>query len=210
MGTTGVAAFDVDGTLTRRDCVVPFLLRCRGAAGLAAGLLRHPLALVGGAVRRDRDSLKELGTRAVLAGREVGEIAELGRVFAADVVAKGLRHDTVQRLRWHQAAGDVVVLVSASLEPYLQPFAVELGIDAVLCTRLAIGTDGRYTGFLKGANCRAAEKVVRLRQWLAEQGLDGRTVWAYGDSAGDDQLLAFADHGVRVGREPLPAPDVAA
>ena len=32
-------------------------------------------------------------------------------------------------------------------------------------------------------------------------------VWAYGDSAGDDALLARADHPVRVGREHVVSPN---
>ena len=35
-----VAAFDVDGTLTTRDCVVPFLVAVAGPTGLALALGR--------------------------------------------------------------------------------------------------------------------------------------------------------------------------
>ena len=61
---------------------------------------------------------------------------------------------------------------------------------------------------LDGANCRAAEKVRRLDAWLAERRLQDATVWAYGDSAGDRELLARADHpflvkGVSVTAEPV-------
>jgi phosphatidylglycerophosphatase C len=72
----------------------------------------------------------------------------------------------------------------------------------VLATRLAVDDDGRCTGALDGANCRGPEKVRRLHAWLDEShgGRRGVVVWAYGDSTGDRELLADADHPVRVGR----------
>ena len=47
-----------------------------------------------------------------------------------------------------------------------------------------------------GGNCRGAEKARRLRAYLHSDDVE---LWAYGDSAGDTELLAMADHPVRVG-----------
>jgi phosphatidylglycerophosphatase C len=91
-----------------------------------------------------------------------------------------------------------VVLVSASLDVYLFPLGELLGVHGVLCTRLERDGGGALTGALVGANCRGPEKVARLEAWLLVEGLDGATLWAYGDSAGDDELLARADHAQRV------------
>ena len=200
-----VAVFDVDGTLTTGDCVLPFLRRTAGAR-LASTVLRHPLALAAGLVRRDRDRLKALAC-ASLAGRPVAEVDRLGTEFASEVAASRLRDDTSARLRRHQELGHTVVLASASLDPYLLPLARLLGVEEVVCTTLERGVDGRLTGRLDGANCRGPEKARRLRALLAERGLDGAELWAYGDSADDDAMLALADHplrvdGVRVPPEP--------
>jgi len=86
---------------------------------------------------------------------------------------------------------------------------VLLDVDAVLCTQLAVGSEGRLTGGLRGPNCRGPEKERRLREWLHGRGVDAPALWAYGDSAGDDALLAMADHPVRVGKAQLPAEPVA-
>lgn len=191
-----VAAFDVDGTLTTRDCVTPFL---RLAAGrrLWTTLLRHPLALGASLLRRDRDRLKELAC-AALRGSEGSRIDALGAAFAREVETGRLRDDTVVRLRRHRELGHAVILASASLDPYLVPLGTSLGVDGVVCTVLERGTDGRLTGRLSGANCRGAEKARRVRAWLEAQGLADAELWAYGDSPGDDQLLALADHPLRV------------
>jgi phosphatidylglycerophosphatase C len=200
-----VAAFDVDGTLTTGDCVTPFLRRAAGRR-LWTTLLRHPLALAAAAARRDRDRLKELACSA-LRGSESTEIEHLGEVFAREVGAGRLRDDTVARLRRHRELGHTVIFASASLDPYLVPLGGSLGVDAVVCTVLERGADGRLTGRLVGANCRGAEKARRVRDWLLENDLADAELWAYGDSSGDDALLALADHplrvdGIRVDAEP--------
>jgi phosphatidylglycerophosphatase C len=90
-------------------------------------------------------------------------------------------------------------LVSASLEVYLAPLGDRLGFDGVLATSLQVGNDGLLTGRLKGANVRRAEKAARLRGWLdARPGEARHELWAYGDSVGDRELLAMADHPRRV------------
>lgn len=203
-----VAAFDVDGTLTTRDCVVPFLVLVAGRARLVGGIARHPLATTGALARRDRDALKVLGVRAAVAGRERADIERLGVEHAGVIAAGWLRSDTVGRLRWHQAQGHRVVLVSASLTSYLEPLGQHLGVDAVLCTRLAVDAAGRCTGELDGPNCRGPEKARRLGEWLGAHGLEGATVWAYGDSPGDRDLLAMAIYpvwtkGVSLTHEPV-------
>ena len=119
-------------------------------------------------------------------------------------MASHLRDDVLARLRWHQARGHATVVVSASLGCYLRPVGRALGLDGVLCSEVAVGTDGRLTGTLLGVNVRRAEKAHRLDAWIAEhRGRVAPAVWAYGDSTGDAELLARADHPVRVGRARL-------
>jgi phosphoserine phosphatase len=78
-----------------------------------------------------------------------------------------------------------------------------MGIDAVLAVELVAGTDGILTGDVVGAaNCRGRGKVERLRTWV--QGAFGTgtpvELWAYGDSTGDAELLASADHPTWIGK----------
>jgi phosphatidylglycerophosphatase C len=200
-----VAAFDVDNTLTVRDCVVPFLRRVAGTVRLTAGIARRGPAVVPALARRDRDALKAAATLAALGGRRLDEVTEHGHVFGKEIAAGWLRPDTVARLSWHRDQGHDVVLVSASYEVYLHAVADELGAVGVLGSRLAVA-DGRVVG-LEGANCRGAEKVRRLHEWLegTHGGRGDVVVYAYGDSAGDRELLADADHPLLVGRRGVTA-----
>jgi phosphatidylglycerophosphatase C len=204
-----VAAFDVDGTLTVRDCVVPFLREVGGRRALVWSVVRRPGALGSALVRRDRDRFKAMGVD-VLRDRRIDDVATSGTRFARHVVDAMLRADTLERLRWHQAEGHWTVLVSASLRPYLASFGAHLGVDAVMCCDLEVGADRRFTGRLSGPNCRGDQKVRRLEQWLTDENLCTAELWAYGDSSGDRALLDRAEHPHLVGRtklERLAVPD---
>jgi phosphatidylglycerophosphatase C len=195
-GHPGVAAFDFDGTLARRDTLVPFLRHACGTARVTAATARAALRA------RDRDTLKVGAIGQLFRGRTAAEVDTLGRAYVPMLVEL-LRPEMVERVRWHRAEGHAVVIVSASLGVYLRPLADRLGLDAALAVELVTGADGVLTGAVVGdLNTRGPEKVARLRAWAAQRfGVDVPfELWAYGDSAGDEELLALADHPTWVGR----------
>lgn len=203
-----VAAFDFDGTLCAGDSLIRFVGLAAGRRRLAKALLLHGPRIALATIARvgSRDAAKAAFVRTAMRGLDARDVARAGESFAAALQAR-LRPAALDRVRWHQARGDEVVMISASLHAYLDPLARLLGLDAVLATALEVGADGRLTGRLEGANVRAAEKVRRLQGWL--EGAICET-WAYGDSAGDRELLAEADHGflIRRGRwSELTVPD---
>jgi phosphatidylglycerophosphatase C len=207
--TATLAAFDLDHTLTRRDCVLPFLVRVAGWPRVLVAVLRNAPLLVWVAVGRgSRDAAKAAMVRGIFTGRDVAQVNALGEAFAKDTAQNWMLANTVERLRWHQAQGHTTALVSASLAPYVGPLGDLLGFHHVLCTEIAADGTGMQTGELVGQNCRGAEKVRRLEQCFPVR---PTTVWAYGDSAGDREMLAWSDHAhlVRPG-EPLITPPVVA
>ena len=184
-----VAAFDVDNTLTVRDCVVPFMRSVAGAGRLMKVMVSNAGQTFQNVRRRDRDALKAKFVSGVFAGRDAREVEALGVQFASKVADRWLRSDVATRMRWHQEQGHVVILVSASLGAYLHPLGDLLEVDAVLCTEME-EVDGVLTGKLAGKNCRGEEKVSRVQKWREEAGIDVQDlVYAYGDSSGDKQLL---------------------
>jgi phosphatidylglycerophosphatase C len=198
-----VAAFDLDRTLTRRDTLAPFLLRATGRTATGRAVLTLSLKLALGLTGDSRrDAAKEALLVRLLAGRDLATLSAVAEAFAREVIASHLRPDTLAWLEWHRTQGHHVVIVSASPELYVAPLGRRLGVD-VLATRLEVGSDGRLTGRLAGRNCRGAEKALRLREHL---GAAPVTLYAYGDSRGDRELLAMAQTAVRVRRAPLPVP----
>lgn len=201
-----VAAFDVDGTLTTDDMVVPFLRRTAGTSRLVRRMLGSPVSLTRAGLRRDRDALKAASAAATFRGLPLEAVRADARQFADEVHDRRLRVDVVESLRAHRASGDTVVLVSASFEVYLEPLAELLGAHDVIAVRLEVDDLGILTGRLDGPNCRGPEKVVRLHEWLERNagGRDAVHLIAYGDSQGDRELLADADEAHWLGRGEMP------
>jgi phosphatidylglycerophosphatase C len=192
----GVAAFDFDGTLARRDTLVPFLRQVRGTPRVLA-------ATALAAVRaRDRDALKVAVIGHLFGGVPADRVARLGEDYVPTLLEL-LRPEMLERVRWHQDEGHAVVIVSASLGAYLRPLADRLGLDAALAVELVTDADGVLTGELVGRlNTRGPEKVARLRAWVDQRFGPAADfeLWAYGDSSGDAEMLDLADHPAWVGR----------
>lgn len=189
-----VAAFDFDGTLTRRDTFMAFLLHTAGPLQFSRHLtaLLPTLAAYGAGLLRN-DVAKERVLTRFLTGMPLNQLQQQGEQFATRKLPRLLRPEAMARLDWHQTQGHRCLVVSASLELYLTPWAKQRGALDVIGSRLEVAEDGSVTGKLQGANCHGEEKVRRLQQLLGPR--DTYTLYAYGDSPGDRPLLAYADRG---------------
>jgi len=191
-----IAAFDFDGTITRRDTLGPFLVHVAGRRRVTAAMGRR-LPAMAGSLRNDalRDVTKERILGDVLAGRTHDELIAAGERYATTLIDR-FRPEALERIDWHRSQAHELVVVSASLVYYLRPVARRLGFDDVIGVEMET-RDGRLTGALAGPNVRADEKPRRLRSWIGDGGAE---IWAYGNSSGDEALLAAADHAVWMGK----------
>ena len=187
-----VAAFDFDGTLTRRDTLFPFLLHVSGSVIFLIKLIRMTPVLTAyalGLIRNDIAKVKVL--RCFLANMQMNKVQQFALQFAEQKLPAMLRPEAMQRLAWHQQQGHRCVVVSASLELYLRPWASSAGFDDIIGSRLEALEDDRTSGRLLGENCFGPEKMRRLEALLGPR--EGYTLYAYGDSRGDKELLSAAD-----------------
>ncbi|MDQ2726615.1 MAG: HAD-IB family hydrolase [Actinomycetota bacterium] len=207
----GVAAFDFDGTLVPGDSLRPYLMAVLGRAAMATALARAATPMIKGYATDGRDGAKAALLVQALAGIPVAHAAEVGVRFGA-ALATRVKPDLASRMVWHRDQGHRLILVSASLTVYLDEFGRRAGFDQVIATKLAVsgpGPGALLTGLMDGVNVRAQEKERRLRAAIGQGPVE---LWAYGDSAGDREMLALADHAYRVdGRRltltpPIPTP----
>ena len=189
--------FDLDGTLTRRDTLLPYLggvLR-QHPQRLARLLLVLPALARFALGRADRGAVKSAAIRAVLGGSSRQEIEAWTDEFVPRVLADGLHADARAALEAHRRRGDRLVLLSASPDLYVPAIGRALGFTETVCTGIA--WDGeRLTGALTTANRRGAEKARVLTALRREH--PGLEVVAYGNSAGDLEHLALADRAMLV------------
>ncbi len=184
-----LAAFDFDGTLTYHDSFVPFLRYAFGTGVFVrkiSSLLLPSLAHLSG--RISRDQLKEKLIACFLTGVSEAWFNEKAQAFCDARWAKLLRPAGIQGVAAEVAAGHEVTLCSASPELLLRPFATRLNVK-LIATQLEV-INGQLTGKIAGVNCRCASKVQRLQQVYGD--LNNFHLRAWGDTAGDEQLLAAA------------------
>jgi phosphatidylglycerophosphatase C len=193
-----VAVFDLDGTLTWRDTLMQFLASfLRRHPWRLFGLWRLPFALFGFVARnRDRGLLKSRIIRMLMGGAPRAAVDACAESFVdALTLRRRLRPAALAVLEAHRAAGDHLVLLSASPDFYVPRIGRSLGFERTLCTEIEWRGD-RLDGGLKTANRRGAEKL-RCLTWLREQYPDLPIV-AYGNSASDLDHMRRADRALLV------------
>ena len=200
--TSTLAVFDLDGTLTRTDTLIPFLLTTRPGASLRTipGSLVSVLRARGRGDRGPRrDRAKEALIDDVFRDRSFDEVERWGERFAQRLAPRLFRPDVVARLRSHQDRGDLVAIASASPTFTVHPIARRLDVDRIICTEIRPDGAGRWR-YVDG-NVRGAHKLDRVRD-LAEVCAATKVV-AYGDSGDDLPMLRWADDGLRVVGRPF-------
>lgn len=138
-----------------------------------------------------------------LGGRMPAEWDAARRDFLARYVLPRIPASALELVRTHAAAGDLVVMTTATNRFITELTAQHFGIDHLLATEAEIA-DGRFTGRSCGTLNMRAGKVERLHEWLAarEAGLEAFRSTAYSDSINDLPLLEAVDDPVAVDPDP--------
>jgi len=187
-----LAVFDFDGTITYFDSLLPFLRSISGPGKFAGKLLLcGPAFLAFGCGLITPESAKVRVLKRFLGAVAEAELASQAESYASGKLKRLVKAEAMDRIRWHQARGDRTVVLSASLQDYIRPWARSEGISDVVCTRLRCA-DGRIMGDLDGPNCHGEEKVRRLKEAFGD--LSQYEIYAYGDSRSDRAVLCLAQH----------------
>lgn len=200
--------FDLDGTITRRDTYVAFLLyvlarragRLPWCAPLPFDVLRFKLGRLG------NDELKRRFLGAILAGLGRAELATHVTGFLDRHFVRMVKPAALARIAQHRDAGDRLVLATASLDLYTTAIAERLGFDAAHSTR--VGWIGERVGTaLAGPNLLGEAKLAAVEAMLAGDATRPFVI-AYSDHHSDLPLLLAADQGIAV--DPTPRLSAAA
>lgn len=192
--TRPIAYFDFDGTLTTGDTLMPFLKYVVGAPAYYANLATiSPILIAYVTKLLLNDTAKQIVLKQYLAGYHIDELFEYGQRFSEEVIPSMLRPEGMERLRWHQAQKHECVLVSASMNFYLDPWAKREQLSHVICTTLEKEDSGYVSGKISNQNCHGQEKKKRIIEWQANK--NPLETYAYGDTIGDLPMLNLVRHG---------------
>lgn len=191
-----LVAFDFDGTLTVKDSFIAFLIWRAGPVRYGFGLVRLIPAAVRYLFNRDRGQIKAAAVREYLKGVSRTRLETDAKVFAEKFAPDLIRPDALATWKRWRSKGARPVIVTASPDLIVAPFARGLGADTLIGSQLTFDDQDRVVGTLLGLNCRGPEKTRRLREVF---GPDVRLAAAYGDTEGDREMLEMADErGYRV------------
>lgn len=186
-----LALFDFDGTITFEDTYTKFLIYSTPKLRLLIGFtILLPLILLYKAKLMSSARLRPILTMFAFAGRNANTLEQLGSKFAATHLNPLVRPQAAQALNWHRQQGHTIVIVSASLNVYLTPWANQQGVELV-CSELAV-KNKRVTGRYRFGDCCLANKVALLKR--SKDLSQYQTIYAYGDTPEDFPMLALADH----------------
>jgi phosphatidylglycerophosphatase C len=184
-----LALFDFDGTISYGNTFTPFLYFAADPKRIAAGRLVLAPLIAGYKLGIVSDSTaRETAVTFGFRGKREVDVRAAGARYAREVLPAVIRPNAMEKIRWHKTQGDRVVVVSASLNMYLDEWCRELELD-VICTELD-ARNGILTGRYRHGDCIRDEKPARILRKYRLQ--DYPVVYAYGDSEDDRPMLNLA------------------
>lgn len=197
------AFFDMDRTLVRENTgrlYVKYLRRRRQArlsdlARVSVWVLQYKLGVI------DAEKVTRYALRSMAGQREVDHEA-LCREWFRDMVAPLVSPTAREAVEDFRRRGFVLAILSASSPYATRPLADHLGIDDVICTRLEVSGDGRFTGAPREPLCYGRGKVHWAESFASERGVDLGASYFFTDSASDLPMLLRVGHPRVVNPDP--------
>jgi HAD superfamily hydrolase (TIGR01490 family) len=186
-----LAVFDFDDTITTKDTLLEFIRFAKGNFRFLYGFMLHfPLLIAYKLKLYPNWKVKQRLFSHFFKGMKLLDFDRLCERFyrsSSDLI----RPEAKKAIQHHAEVGHLLVIVSASIENWVRPFARNLNISLVLSTEIEVDMSDRLTGRFSTPNCYGEEKVRRLLQLFPQR--SNYYLIAYGDSFGDKELLDFAD-----------------
>ena len=194
-----LALFDFDGTLCKKDSFTGFIFYALSKRHLVReGIKILPWIQAYYLKIYPANSMRIRLFNAMFKNANSNEILDLAADYSHRLMAQ-LDPELFQQLLKHQNNGDDVVLVSASVDIYLDMICQILKID-LICTETEI-LDGKFTGSYSTPDCSSDQKRLRI---LSKYDLNQYSkIYAYGNSEEDLEMLSLADFKYMVGENQL-------
>lgn len=186
-----LALFDFDGTITSKDTFIELLKYHKGIAFfILAVVLFSPILILYKLKLVSNTKAKQLLFSFYFKNMPLAEFESLCCAFTNDVVNFIIKPKALTKIQEHQQKGDHVIVVSAGIYQTIFHWTKTQSIE-LIATEPEI-VNGLLTGFFSTPNCYGKEKVNRIEKKIDLKRY--REIVAYGDSAGDKEMLGIATH----------------
>ena len=187
---TDIVFFDFDGTLTTKDSLIDFVQYAVGKSSFYFGLISSiPMLAAYKLHFISNHAAKERFMSRFFKGWDGAYFQSIADKYSVEQIDRIIRPDAIEKVYWHKEHGHKVVVATASMEHWLKKWCEKYELD-LIATRLEI-QDGKLTGKFATKNCYGIEKVNRIRERYDLTDFNG--IYAYGDSAGDKEMLSIAN-----------------
>jgi len=185
-----IAFFDFDGTITKKDSTIKFIRFFSGDLKYIIGIIiLSPLLILYKLNILGNNYIKIIIITYFFKGVSEVHFKNKAKLFSSSIINKLIRKKALDRLDWHKNQGHKIVVVSASINLWLQDWC-DFNNFTLIASELEI-VNGRITGNLLSNNCHGPEKVKRI---LDKYNLSDYTyIYAYGNSRGDYEMLDIAN-----------------
>ena len=192
-----IAFFDMDKTLLSKSSnvlLVRYLLQHAQVPwaeklhviGLAAQYVLH--------MRSFNSTIAHIASR--VHGGQVASVRTLCQAWFDEVLLYTLAPRAVEQLRWHQQQGDLVWILTATVQLATEPVAAHLQLPFV-CTRIQV-YEGHYTPTIEGVSNSHNGKRHWAQHIADQHGIALRNCIFYTDSIQDLPLLQAVGQPVPV------------
>jgi len=188
-----IAAFDFDGTITKRDSLNNLIIYEFGLFKFITAILKFlPLiCLYKLGIVENRISKEKL-FHFFWAGISEEEFKRICVKYSLNRINKIVKQDCLEKIEWHRKQGHRLIIVSASVKDWIEPWAKLNLFDDVISTKVE-SNNGILTGRFKTENCYGKEKLNRFLEKFPKR--EEYFLYVYGDNRGDKEMLEFADKG---------------
>ncbi len=191
-----LALFDFDGTITTKDTLIEFIKYVVGDRTYLTGMAKNlPMLLAFKLKLIPNDVAKKRLLYYFFKDISESRLKEMAKKYSLTTIDKITKQSALKKIEWHKDRGDRVVVVSASMECWIKPWCDREEIE-LISTKLKF-KDEKFIGDFDGKNCHGQEKANKIIQSIDLDYYD--SIYAYGDSNGDRQMLELATYaGYRV------------
>jgi len=133
----------------------------------------------------------------ILSNTSVEQLHSWHEEFMVKIIEPMIVSGKPELIEPHRAAGDDILIITATNNFVTQPIAERLGVSNLLATEAEF-IEGRYTGKVSGTPCFQGGKVSRLEEWMRQNNKNLQGSVFYSDSVNDLPLLKAVDTPVAV------------
>ncbi|TWI55644.1 HAD superfamily hydrolase (TIGR01490 family) [Pseudomonas duriflava] len=197
-----LAIFDLDETLIDGDCSSLWCQRMAQLGWVDDAFVQRDADLMT-AYAEGQLAMEEYMAFALepLIGRMPEELEPEIAAYVEEIIEPLIFSDACRYMAKHRAAGDRILIISASGAHLVAPIAERLGVQETLAIDLDV-QHGVYTGRTQGILTYREGKLTRLLEYLEGDESSLATASFYSDSRNDLTLLERVGHPYAVNPDP--------